>query len=383
MHKYLVGGAVRDFILKSKIRDKDWVVLGSNKKKMFEKGFLQVGKFFPVFIHPISKEEYALARTDTKIGKKHTDFKTNYNLNITLIKDLKRRDITINAIAMDKYGNFIDPCKGLEDLKNKIIQNISSSFEEDPLRIFRVASFAARLKHLNFYVTDKTIFFMKKMIKRGDLKYISIERIWKETEKALKSQNPHIYFYILYKCKALKKIFVEFYNSIKKKIKKNKNNEKKIINIFKININKISDISIIFALFCLKFNIKNIKLIKSLGRRIKIPLKIINFAILVFLYQKYIDNIKYKSSKYVINLLNKIDCWKRPYVIKKISLVKYLHTNNKNKRKLSDSFFFYKYFYLVKNIDIKNIVKKNYDSLSIRISLNNQRILYLNKYRNY
>lgn len=379
MNKYLVGGAVRDFILKSSIRDRDWLVIGFTPKMMFDRGYFQVGKFFPVFIHPVSKEEYSLARTESKIGKKHTDFNTNYNNKITLNEDLKRRDITINSIAMNKYGNFIDPCNGLRDIKRRIIKHISNSFEEDPLRIFRVASFAARLSHLNFYVSKKTIIFMKNMIKRGDLKYVTAERIWKETRKALKSKNPHIYFYILYKCNALKKVFPEIYNSIKNKLKYNKNNEKATINIFRIHKNVIFNVSIRLALFFLRFNINDSKLIRSICTRIKVPNKIANVAIVSTLYYNHINNIKYKSSKYIINIFDEISAWNRPYIIKMMSIIFFLH-KDKRKNKFSNSFFLYKYFYLVKNINFKDIIKKKYDKPSISLALNNKRILYLNKF---
>ncbi|UDG80541.1 hypothetical protein [Candidatus Annandia pinicola] len=379
MNKYLVGGAVRDFILKIKIRDRDWLVIGATPKMMIDKGYFQVGKVFPIFIHPISKEEYSLARIETKIGKKNIDFNNNYDNKTILNEDLKRRDITINSIAMNKYGNFIDPCNGLRDIKKRVIRHISSVFKEDPLRIFRVASFAARLLHLNFYVSKKTILFMKNMIKKGDLKYIKAERIWKETRKALISNNPHIYFYILNKCGALKETFPEIYNSIKNKLKYNKNNEKAIINIFKIRKNSVFNVSVRFALFCLKFKINKVKLIKSICTRIKIPNKIANVAIVSTLYYDHIDNIKYRSSKYIINIFNKINAWNRPYIVKMMSIIFFLH-KDKKKNKFSNSFFLYKYFYLIKNIDFKEAIKKKYDKSSINIALNNKRILYLNKF---
>ena len=152
MKIFLVGGAVRDDLLGFEVKDKDWVVVGSNEQEMINLGYKQVGGDFPVFLHPDTKEEYALARTERKSGTGHKGFEFNTTSNVTLEDDLKRRDLTINAIAKSAEGNLIDPFKGEEDLNRKILRKVSESFKEDPLRVLRVARFAAKLKHLEFYI---------------------------------------------------------------------------------------------------------------------------------------------------------------------------------------------------------------------------------------
>ena len=152
MEYYLVGGAVRDELLGIEVKDKDYVVVGATPSQMLAQGFRQVGKDFPVFLHPKTHEEYALARAERKIGKGYNGFSFDFNPNISLEDDLKRRDLTINAIAKDADGNFIDPYNGISDLKNRYLRHVSDSFVEDPLRVLRCARFAAKLHHFGFHL---------------------------------------------------------------------------------------------------------------------------------------------------------------------------------------------------------------------------------------
>ncbi|MCM0158275.1 hypothetical protein [Candidatus Nardonella dryophthoridicola] len=177
---------------------------------MLNLGFIKVGKHFPVFIHPITKEEYALARKEKKNGLGHKNFKFIFNSNITLTEDLYRRDITINAIAKDNKGNYIDPYNGIYDIKNKIIKHISKCFCEDPLRVLRVARFFAYLYDKEFIIDNSTILLMKKISNSGELSYLSLDRILKETYKALNTNYPECYFYSLLITNALFIIFPEF-----------------------------------------------------------------------------------------------------------------------------------------------------------------------------
>ena len=197
MKIFLVGGAVRDDLLGFEVKDKDWVVVGSNEQEMINLGYKQVGGDFPVFLHPDTKEEYALARTERKSGTGHKGFDFNTTSNVTLEDDLKRRDLTINAIAKSAEGNLIDPFKGQEDIKSKILRKVSESFKEDPLRVLRVARFAAKLKHLEFYIDKETMLEMKSISSSGELKTLPKERIWQETRKALEENNPEEYFKVL------------------------------------------------------------------------------------------------------------------------------------------------------------------------------------------
>ncbi|KAF0722473.1 CCA-adding enzyme, partial [Aphis craccivora] len=148
-------------------------------------------------------EEYALARKERKLGKGYTGFQTNFSSNITLEEDLIRRDLTINAIAQDKFGNYIDPYQGIKDLENRLLRHVSESFIEDPLRVLRTARFAAKLMHLGFRIAKETMLLMRQIVKKKELLYLTINRIWNETEKAFKTKNPHVYFQVLHACEAL------------------------------------------------------------------------------------------------------------------------------------------------------------------------------------
>ena len=206
MKVYLVGGAVRDSLLAVPFHEKDWVVVGATKEELIEKGYKQVGKDFPVFLHPETKEEYALARKERKTGRGHKAFSFEFDKNVSLEEDLERRDITINAIAQDDDGNLIDPFNGQEDLKNKIIRRVSGAFKEDPLRVLRVARFAAKLNGHGFKIEKDTKIEIQKIVASGELTTISRERIWMETRKALTTDNPEIYFKVLEECGALSQI---------------------------------------------------------------------------------------------------------------------------------------------------------------------------------
>lgn len=212
MKIYLVGGAVRDKLLGLKAKERDWVVVGGSPQAMLDKGYQQVGKNFPVFLHPQSKEEYALARTERKIGPGYTGFDVYAGEDVTLEDDLLRRDLTINAIAENTDGSLIDPYDGVNDIENKTIRHVSDAFREDPLRVLRVARFAARFKHLGFTVAAETIDLMRDIINAGELETLTPERVWTETEKALNTQSPQIYFEMLRTTGGLSVLFPEIYN---------------------------------------------------------------------------------------------------------------------------------------------------------------------------
>tara|TARA_S200000501_G_scaffold110320_2_gene103655 strand:- start:635 stop:1708 length:1074 start_codon:yes stop_codon:yes gene_type:complete len=189
---FLVGGAVRDQVLKRENSDRDYVVVGANEEQMLERGFKKIGKSFPVFLHPDTGEEYALARTEKKQGLGHTGFEISASADITLLQDLSRRDLTINAIAVSPGGDFFDPYNGLEDLSNKVLRHVSDAFIEDPLRFFRVARFASQLP--GFSIAEETSFLMKEMHRFESLDELSGERIWQEFLKALKAPEPNRWF---------------------------------------------------------------------------------------------------------------------------------------------------------------------------------------------
>jgi len=203
MKVFLVGGFVRDEILGIETHEKDWVVIGATEQEMLNKGYISVGKSFPVFLHPNSKEEYALARKEFKTAPGHRGFKFDVNSEITIEEDLQRRDLTINAIAKSDTGELIDPYGGLKDLEDRVLRHISPAFKEDPLRVYRVARFFTYLNKLDFEIHTETIEFMKEICKSGELNNLSFERIWMETEKCLGMENSHLFFEVLQEVGAL------------------------------------------------------------------------------------------------------------------------------------------------------------------------------------
>ncbi|HTF97905.1 MAG TPA: multifunctional CCA addition/repair protein [Cellvibrio sp.] len=209
MKTYLVGGAVRDKLLGRTVTEHDWVVVGATPEHMQSLGYTPVGKDFPVFLHPQTKEEYALARTERKTGRGYAGFSFYCGEDVTLEDDLIRRDLTINAMAEDDQGHIIDPYGGQTDLTNKLLRHISPAFAEDPVRVLRIARFAARYHQYGFQVAGETIALMQTMVSNGEVDHLVAERVWKETERALGEPNPEIFIQVLRECHALARLFPE------------------------------------------------------------------------------------------------------------------------------------------------------------------------------
>ena len=209
MKIYLVGGAVRDTLLDLPVTERDWVVVGATPQEMLDLGYKPVGKDFPVFLHPETGEEYALARTERKSGHGYRGFTFHTETTVTLEDDLVRRDLTINAMAMDGEGNLIDPFGGREDLDQGLLRHVSPAFREDPVRILRVARFAARFAGFGFRVSHGTNALMRQMVENGEVDYLVPERVWKETSRALAEPSPQRFFEVLRGCGALDKLFPE------------------------------------------------------------------------------------------------------------------------------------------------------------------------------
>jgi tRNA nucleotidyltransferase (CCA-adding enzyme) len=191
MEIYLVGGAVRDKQLGLPVKEHDWVVVGATPEEMLSLGFTPVGKDFPVFLHPETKDEYALARTERKTGPGYTGFETCADPTITLEQDLLRRDLTINAMAETTDGELIDPYKGSDDLANGVLRHVSPAFSEDPVRILRIARFAARFAHMGFHVAHTTNALMREMVESGEIDHLVAERVWAELDKTLRTKHPN------------------------------------------------------------------------------------------------------------------------------------------------------------------------------------------------
>ena len=317
MKVFLVGGAIRDDLLGLPFEEKDWVVVNSSHQEMIKKGFKQVGKNFPVYLHPETKEEYALARKEIKTGKGHKSFAFDTNIKISLKEDLKRRDITINAIAKDKLGNFFDPYKGIDDIKQRKIRIVSKAFSEDPLRLFRVARFKTKLANFNFSLTADTLKVLKKMSSEKEIDFLSGERIWDETQKALSYENSSIYFSTLKKVEALK-----YFQGLDAVYSKNLRYLKKL----DAKSNMVSE----------KWAIINLSSEEAdvLERKIKVPKKITNFRKTLNEVFQLIKKNKLDGEK-ILSTLNSLNFFRNDiYLIDALNLLK--ETKIVNDEKLSN-----------------------------------------------
>jgi tRNA nucleotidyltransferase (CCA-adding enzyme) len=209
MQVYLVGGAVRDALLGLPVKERDWVVVGGTRDELLRLKYREVGRDFPVFLHPATHEEYALARLERKVAPGYRGFSVEFGPQVTLEEDLARRDLTINAIARDLDGNLLDPHGGLRDLEARVLRHVSPAFVEDPVRVLRVARFAARFAPLSFKIAPETMALMRAMVTRGEADALVAERVWQETEKALRLPKAAEFFRVLRECGALQVIFPE------------------------------------------------------------------------------------------------------------------------------------------------------------------------------
>ena len=336
MHAYLVGGAVRDQLLGIEGADKDYVVTGASPEEMLALGYTQVGHDFPVFLHPKTHEEYALARTERKQGHGYTGFICDFDKSVTLEEDLKRRDLTINAIALDDKGQLIDPYLGLDDLNNRILRHVSPAFVEDPLRVLRVARFAAKFHYLGFHVAKETLDLMKQMVDSGELATLTPERVWIEIEKALNTTNPEIFFELLRYTGALKVVLPEVDNLFGVPGPKRWHPEidsglHTIMTVRRISL-ETTDPKTRFAMLCHDLgkaltpkeewphhrhhNELGIKPLKELCARLKVPKDYEEFAAMVVYYHSFMHHLYRNGPEGIVDLLNNLDAWRRPYRIK-------------------------------------------------------------------
>src|SRR5690349_13612670 len=209
MQVYLVGGAVRDRLLGREVSERDWVVVGATPAELERAGYIPVGRDFPVFLHPKTKDEHALARTERKVGPGYRGFTTEFSPDVTLEDDLRRRDLTLNAIAEDQDGKLVDPFGGQRDIEARVLRHVSEAFVEDPVRVLRIARFAARFASLGFTIAAETRALMTQIVAAGEMDALVPERVWKETARALDEARPDVYFETLRECGALRAIFPE------------------------------------------------------------------------------------------------------------------------------------------------------------------------------
>ncbi|QHP81663.1 multifunctional CCA addition/repair protein [Pectobacterium odoriferum] len=340
MKIYLVGGAVRDSLLGLPVTEKDWVVVGATPENLLAQGYQQVGKDFPVFLHPVSRDEYALARTERKSGKGYTGFVCHAAPDVTLEQDLLRRDLTINSIARTERGDLIDPYHGRRDLENRVLRHVSDAFSEDPLRVLRVARFAARFAHLGFQIAEETMALMQKMAHEGELAYLTPERVWKETEKALGTSSPDVYFQVLRDCGALAVLFPEIDNlyGVPAPAKWHPEIDTGIHTMMTVAMAaRLSpEIDVRFATLCHDLGKgltppelwprhhghgpAGVKLVEALCQRLRVPNPIRDLAKLVAEYHDLVHTVQVLQPKTLLKLFDAIDVWRKPQRLEQLAL---------------------------------------------------------------
>ncbi len=301
MEIYLVGGAVRDQLLgiADENTEKDWVVVGSSVDAMLDLGYRQVGKSFPVFLHPGTQEEYALARSERKVAKGYKGFEFDTTASITLEQDLSRRDLTINAIAQTKDGVIIDPFNGQQDLDNGLLKHVSDAFSEDPVRVLRVARFAARFKPFGFKVAHATHRLMKKMVDSAEVDALTPERVFQELEKSLSYDTPSAFFKVLLACGAYQKVF----SSLKSHTHKTHENP-----FAELDNLKTTAVHIKFALW---LQDEDSQAISALCKDIKCPKKYEQLATLLSTTYSLVKNFDSQSVDKVFNFFAQTDALRR------------------------------------------------------------------------
>ncbi|MDU0356050.1 multifunctional CCA addition/repair protein [Paraglaciecola aquimarina] len=397
MQQYLVGGAVRDKLLNLPIKDRDWVVVGSTPEQMIALGFKNVGADFPVFLHPKSKEEYALARTERKNGTGYSGFSCDASAEVTLEQDLMRRDLTINAMAMDKNGEIIDPYSGQVDLVNKQLRHVSAAFVEDPLRVLRVARFAARYHKLGFSIAPETMALMAQIVESGELNALTAERVWQETARALLEAHPEVYIQTLRSCGALKVWFpeIDLLWGIPNPAKWHPEIDTGIhVMMVLQQVVTLSDkLSVRFAALVHDLGkaltpIDNwpshhgheklgLDAIKNLCARLKAPNDCRELGLLVSEYHSHVHRAFDLKPSTILSMLNRCDVWRKPERFKDLLLACKADARGRTTFEsipyLQADYIWQTYTNAVA-VDIKAIIDKGFTGADIKEQLNQQRI---------
>ncbi|ARC53107.1 hypothetical protein [Candidatus Riesia pediculischaeffi] len=380
MKVYLVGGAVRDQILGLPISDRDWLVVGSDPIEMIRLGFQQVGRDFPVFLHPITKEEYSLARIDRKIGFGYTGFQSFSSPSVTVEEDLSRRDLTINAIAKTTEGRIIDPFSGIQDINNRLLKHVSKSFLEDPIRILRTARLYAKLSKYQFTIFHETWKMIKEMATQEETKTISNERIWTETKKALSTSSPHMYFKMLFQCGSLSTFFPELQFLLTQCQKKCSNiplinRRRYIFHVLKKSALLTERIDVRFASLCSNFTIffcnepiqekkigHSIRMIENLCNRIRVPNKTKRLSVVLAKVHLFVQKIEKIKSNVIMYIFNQLDVWRKPKNLDHLITVCKSHYLVKNGLEVECS---YPKGELLRKI-FKSVISKNFSNIEFK-----------------
>jgi len=355
---FLVGGAVRDELLGRPIHEKDWVVVGGTPEDMLKKGYQPVGKDFPVFLHPRTKEEYALARTERKTGKGYKGFHFYTSPDVSLSEDLIRRDLTINAMAKDaETGELFDPYHGQHDLEKKLLRHVSPAFAEDPVRILRVARFASQLPE--FHVDNETNELMKSMVVAGEVDALVAERVWKELSRALIAEAPARFFEVLQHCRALTVLFPE--------LKSDQFN----LSLLQYATTLSNDATVRFAVLLHDLSQKDIQ---SIGNRFRVPREFAELATLTSKYYLTYRDLNTKDPKAMLDLLKSVDALRRP---ERFDL--WLTSCNAIVKTINHRAILFEALMAIKNVDVQSLIEKNYQGKAMADALYQLQLDELNK----
>ncbi|HDL5123085.1 TPA: multifunctional CCA addition/repair protein [Mannheimia haemolytica] len=401
MDIYLVGGAVRDQLLGLPVKDRDFLVVGATAEQLLAQGFQQVGADFPVFLHPETKEEYALARQERKNGNGYNGFICDFSPNVTLEQDLIRRDLTINAIAQDENSTLFDPYGGVQDLENRLLRHVSPAFSEDPLRVLRIARFAARFHSFGFTIAPETLKLMREMVQSGELKHLTAERVWLETQKAFETDNPHVYFDILRLIGALKVLFPELDRLFgvpqppqhHPEIDSGKHTLMVLQQAKRLAKKAENPTALLFAALCHDLGkgltpadilphhygheVKGIQPTRELANRLKIPTEIKDFALLVTEYHTHCHKMAELRPETVIKLFNSLDVWRKPNRFFDFLFACEADARGRlgfEQRNYPQPELAKKYYQAAIEIDVQQVIQDGFEKQAIREELNKRRV---------
>ncbi|WP_019613561.1 multifunctional CCA addition/repair protein [Psychromonas ossibalaenae] len=404
MQVFLVGGAVRDKLLQLTVKDRDYVVIGTTPENMLQQGYQQVGKDFPVFLHPQTGEEYALARTERKQGCGYTGFECYAGQDVSLEDDLLRRDLTINAIALSEQDELFDPYQGLEDLQTKTLRHISPAFSEDPLRVLRVARFAARFFKLGFKIAPETLLLMQTLSSSGELDHLTAERTWLETAKALQTDSPQIYFQVLRDCGALGVLFPEldclFGVPAPKQWHPEIDTGIHTLMVVEQSV-KLSD-CLAFRFACLVHDlgkaltpkenwpshkghgVLGLQTIRDLCLRLKIPNECRDLALLVSEHHTLVHSAFELKASTLVKLMDKSDAWRKPQRF--LQMLECCIADTKGRTGFEDkdypnAHYIWQAFQTATTVNVQDIIKKGYAGAQIKMQLQQARIDAVNLYK--
>lgn len=396
MKIYLVGGAVRDTLLNLPVFDRDWVVVGATPADLLARGYQQVGKDFPVFLNPQTHEEYALARTERKSGQGYTGFTCYAAPDVTLEEDLLRRDLTINAMARSDDGELVDPYHGKADLEARILRHVSDAFGEDPLRVLRVARFAARFASLGFTIAPETAELMRKMAESGELAALTAERVWKETEKALQSQSPQVYFQVLRDCGALKVLFPEidalYGVPAPEKWHPEIDTGVHALMTLAIAAQLSPEVDIRFSALCHDLGKgvtpkalwphhhghgpAGVRLVEKLCQRLRVPNPVRDLAKLVAEYHDLIHTVQKLRPETLLKLFDAIDVWRKPQRLEQMILTSEADARGRTgfeNNPYPQGDYLRQAYQVANTVSVKEVVESGLQGLAIRDEVKRRR----------